>query len=325
MEAGEKDDAAAAPADSHDRPSPLDALVEDLRRLRLEAGDVAYAEIASRIAARREAEGVDPRAARIARSTVFDAFQTGRRRMNPALVKEIVLALGHDEDEAERWRRRYLDVRREPAEAEPAPSHPGAGTAIQGAGLLLGALIACVALNLYLGTLIIRHEIPLYLDMIGTAAASFAFGPWYGVMVALATNTLGALVSTPETIVFAIVNATGAILWGYGIRRYAHSVPRLLLLNVVVALACSLEGAPLNVLMYDGPSDHAGPTMSAIAHAYENIWSATFAVNVSVSIIDKMIAGCLGLVLARLLIRWRLGRGDSAALPVLLRHRTAEE
>lgn len=301
----------------------LDALAQDLRRLRLDAGDLSYAEIAARIAARRMAEGSDEGAARIARSTVFDVFQTGRRRVNPALVREIVLALGYDDGEAERWRMRYLAARRpdqpidRPAPDErprrsPLGAHPGA---------LVAALIGCIGLNVYLGTLIIRHEVPLYLDMIGTAATSFAFGPWWGALVALVTNLLGSLVATPETIVFALVNVTGALIWGVGIRRYAHTIPRFILLTIVVSLACSIIGAPLNVVMYGGPSEHSGLLLASLAHAIGDPWTGTFGVNITVSIIDKTISGTAGLLLAGLFLRW--GLGTERTPPALLRRRRA--
>ncbi len=321
---------AAPPAADAAATARLDALAEDLRRLRLDAGDVSYAEIAARIAARRVSEGRDPGAARIARSTVFDAFQTGRRRINPSLVQEIVLALGFDGDEAERWRMRCIDARRpdrltdapaaaagDAADAADTPARPSRFGAHPGA--LLGALLACVGLNVYLGTLIIRHEVPLYLDMIGTAAASFAFGPWFGGGVALATNLLGALVATPETIVFALVNITGALVWGFGIRRFAHTLPRFVLLTVAVALACSIIGAPLNVLMYGGPSLHSGFLLASLAHAIGDPWAGTFGVNIGVSIVDKTISGAVGLLIAGLFLRG--GLGTERMPPALLRRR----
>lgn len=43
----------------------------------------------------RAAAGTTAAAARIARSTVLDAFRLGRRRINPDLVAEIVVTLGH--------------------------------------------------------------------------------------------------------------------------------------------------------------------------------------------------------------------------------------
>ena len=103
-----------------------------------------------------------------------------------------------------------------------------------------------VGLNLF-GTAVAGElRLPVYLDMIGTATAAFALGPWYGLAVGVSTNLLAALITSPETMLFGLVNAAGAVLWGYGIRRFAHTIPRFVVLNLVVALVCTLIAAPLN-------------------------------------------------------------------------------
>ncbi|MFA5606074.1 MAG: hypothetical protein WDA07_02615 [Leucobacter sp.] len=98
--------------DAATRTGPFDGIARDLQQLRLDAGDVSYAEVAARIASNRAAAGATAAAARIARSTVFDAFRLGRRRINPDLVAEIVIALCEDADAADYWRGRCVDARR---------------------------------------------------------------------------------------------------------------------------------------------------------------------------------------------------------------------
>ena len=66
-------------------------VARSLQDLRSRSG-ATYADIAMRIAALRVAAGVSPSAARVARSTVFDAFKADRARLNPALVAEIQFA-----------------------------------------------------------------------------------------------------------------------------------------------------------------------------------------------------------------------------------------
>src|SRR4051794_25811352 len=63
-----------------------DEIAQDLKQLRFAAGDVSYAEIVRRIAVHRERNGVDAGNSRPARTTVYDAFRTGRTRVNPQLV-----------------------------------------------------------------------------------------------------------------------------------------------------------------------------------------------------------------------------------------------
>ncbi|MAP64720.1 MAG: hypothetical protein CMH34_13490 [Microbacterium sp.] len=404
--------------------APFDAIAADLQRLRIESGDVSYAEIATRIARRREADGASPASARIARSTVYDVFRPGRRRIKADLVGEIVTALGGDEDAAARWRRRCLDARADassvateadprvapaptsdpdaatgtrqgrepdggrstggmagpvgdPVSAEPAshPRDPSSGafpdsgrddglsagardaTAWRSAGddvgtrwrpsvqnrsvavpskgeqpgggpgegpsvatlrtsLMVAIMVGSVFLNLFGTTVHQALSLPLFLDMIGTATTAFVLGPWYGVVVGLATNALGAIVTSPETVVFGLVNATGAVLWGYGMRGFARTIPRFILLNVLVALACTLVAVPLNGFLYDGDgSGHATDAYVATLRAAQGMWLALFSVNFLASLADKMLAGFLALGLARLLTPLKLRDGD--VLPLL--------
>lgn len=91
-------------------PGPFDGVVEDLQRLRQQAGNVSYADIAFRVSHLREERGVSAAAARVARSTVFDAFKSGRRRMNADLIADIALALGEEAEAAEGWRARCEEI-----------------------------------------------------------------------------------------------------------------------------------------------------------------------------------------------------------------------
>ena len=81
----------------------LDDLVEQLRRLKVWAGDPSYETIKDRINAAGSAAG---RSANMvtSRSTVADCFQPGRRRVNTELVLAIVEALHSDLGYVERWR-----------------------------------------------------------------------------------------------------------------------------------------------------------------------------------------------------------------------------
>ena len=335
-------------------PSRFDAIVIDLRRLRIDAGEVSFAEIAARIATQREADGHSPGAARVARSTVYDAFQTGRRRLSPELVREIVRALGGDEAEADAWRQRCLDVRRtgprahaRPGEEHPVPrpsAPPRTPTRTTGptpvpwvgpaeyvasadhahalrAALVLVLLVACVGVNLFGGAVIIRQQIPLYLDMIGTAAAAFVLGPWHGAVVGLSTNVLAALLETPGSMLLALVTVAGARLWGYGIRRFASTIPRFLLLNVVVSLVCAIVAVPINVLLADGVADAGRAAFTGLVPNTGDVWTTLFSLLTPISLVDKLLSGAIGLLLARLVAPLLLRGGDP--VPRLLERRGA--
>lgn len=63
-------------------------------------------------------------------------------------------------------------------------------------------------------------ELPIYLDMVGTAVAAVVLGPWRGAAVGLSTNLLGSLTAGAVSLPFAIVNVVGALIWGYGVHRW---------------------------------------------------------------------------------------------------------
>ncbi len=321
---------------------PLDTIVRELQQLRADAGNVSFGEIATLVAKRREEAGQSPAAARVARSSVHSMFTVGRRRMNPDFLAEIVFVLwerrpGSGSDaahtatsaasQAQAFRARCIEAHRtdlsppsENAIPVPAPvamgSIPRSFTKLPLAGIrpfspliTVLILVSSVGLNHYGGTLNAKFASPLYLDMIGTAIASIALGPWHGALVGLASNTLGALAANPVSIAFALVNIAGALVWGYGVRAWRMRRPlwRFLLLNVLVAIGCTLVAVPINVLLFGGVADgHAAiDAVSLLLQSGEGLWQAVFSVNIVSSLVDKQIAGCLALGAVYLLGRWR--------------------
>ncbi|GAA1888303.1 hypothetical protein GCM10009715_37760 [Paeniglutamicibacter psychrophenolicus] len=301
--------AAEAPAGSYDE------IAQDLQRLRFAAGDVAYAEIVRRIAAHRERNGVDAGSARPARTTVYDAFRTGRTRVNPHLVGEIARVLGASEIEAAQWEERCLLARRNPPPApavmpEPAPSDPlpeVAETAAPANGRKLMLILACIVLNVLGFTLVARLGLPLYFDMVGTAIAAIALGPWAGVAVGLSTNAIGLGITDSSSIAFALVNVVGALVWGYGARRLrlCQTFPRYLLLNVLVALSCSVVATTLLVLLFNGGTGHASEnTTRNLAQMGNPLSVAVLGSNVVHSLADKLLTGFIVLGALGAVRRW---------------------
>lgn len=87
-------------------PAGLDTIAADLRSLRAAAGEPSYAEIGRRVAELRGARGMPRHERRIPRTTVFDCFRDGRRRIDVDAVTEIALALGLPRSELARWAER---------------------------------------------------------------------------------------------------------------------------------------------------------------------------------------------------------------------------
>ncbi len=314
----------------------IDDFVAQLAQLRIRAGSPSYAEIANRIARRREVSGDPAERARVARSTVYDAFRPGRRRLDVRLLTEILWALGLDDASVDLW---VEAAQRAAAHPHPSPVAPRATAPdpVPGAAAASGRetdeggptpasdpvpststqapvppclplqraargvalfLIACVAANLLGRVLVDTLALPLFLDMTGTAIAAIALGPWWGALVGVATNLLGALTSGVVSLPFALVNVTGALVWGYGVHRYrmGRSLPTFFSLNLITALACSLVATPI-ILLYTGVITHSSKdTADHVAQVLHAVVVGTFLGNLFLSTFDKLLAGFIALV-----------------------------
>ncbi|WP_404288607.1 hypothetical protein [Glutamicibacter arilaitensis] len=317
--------------------SALDRIADDLQQLRLDGGGVAYAEIVRRISRYRISQGVAPDASRPARSTVYDAFRRGRTRLNLTLVSEIVRALDGTEEDIENWHLRCLQALREQAAAEllvsidvtensgsaklvvaeqaddPIVSSEGIREATQkvasGARKSLLA-ISCVLVNLLGFWLVANLGIPLYLDMLGTAIAAMMLGPWAGVGVAVATNLLGFGITDSSSFPFALVNVTGALVWGYGVlwvRRKA-SFGRYLALNLLVGFMCTVVATSLLVFIFNGGTGHASESTREQLESFGlPMFVAVFQSNLLYSLADKLLVGFISLAVMAQLSRWLNG------------------
>lgn len=296
--------------ESHDERATVtfDQLAEGLVELRSTAGNPSYAEVVRRVAELRMARGATPAQARPARSTVYALFQPGRRRIDLQLLTEVVRSLGGDEEAVVHWRQRALRAVPAPSVpdavplVEPAPEDAGsAATPVRrSAWLVLVMVLGCIGINVLGRTLVIKLELSLYLDMVGTAIAAIALGPWWGVVVGVTTNFTGLADTGASALPFALVQVAGALIWGYGIRRFGlgRGVLRFFQLNLLVALASTMIAAPTLLVLYGGGVGHGSENIvdTLIAHS-ENLITAVFASNMLTSFLDKLISGFIALAL----------------------------
>lgn len=284
---------------------PWDPLIAHLHELRAAAGTPSYQEIARRVSAQRIADGQDEHAARIAKSSVHDTFRFGRVRINEALVREIVRALDGDPTQVRSWvaacQERPADPPAAVAEPAPLPERPSteplpAGPSARQQVLLI---VACLALNLAGREFVDFFRLPFYLDMVGTAIAAIALGPWRGAAVGGLTNVVGIIGSGWISLPFALVNITGALLWGYGVRRWGmgRSLPRFFALNVATAVACSVVAVPI-IVTFLGEELRVGRDVITEL-ASESIDTFILAIsfsNLLTSTGDKLVSGFVALV-----------------------------
>lgn len=333
-----------------DGTAPHTRVADALQAFRFEAGGPSYAEIASRVSRMRAARSESISAHSVARSTVYDVFRPERKRLDADLVADIILALGGSDLEAATWRRRCADenvanrvVAMPRAAAIPgaptspaAPVAPSAAPAVDSAQrpraaapigarirplIILAALIGLSIVNVAGGQVVLWLELPLFLDMIGTAVAAILLGPWYGVVVAVLTQVLGALAhDTPIGLPYTLVGIAGALLWGYGVRSWGlgRTALRFFALSIMVAIACTTVSAPITVLLYGGFSEHAAADTltERMLLMGDTLGTAVFSANLVTSLLDKLIAGFIALAAGA-----SLARRFSSALPALGRTR----
>lgn len=289
-----------------------------MRSLRAAAGEPSYGELTRRVIEQRVARGIPVWEARVGRTTVYDVFRPGRRVIDPALVGDLVLALGGSAQDAAAWVERCEQARRPPREeivAVPARFENGAGSPAAPAApraarpsfaprarMLL--LVACLALNLAGRVLVLGTHIPLYLDMVGTAVAAIIAGPWAGVLVGVATSVAGAAVDGWISVPFAPVETVGALMWAYGVRKLGlgRSVPRFFLLNVVVGLACTVVAVPIIVWLDHGVTGDGADAMTrSMLLVWHSLLPAVASQNAVTSIADKLISGFTALAVCEAL------------------------
>lgn len=289
------------------RVGPWDHVATQLQEWRRSADEPSYAEIALRISRRRQAEGMDPAAARVGRTTVYDAFRLGRARVNLGLVREIADALGVAREVVDELvRTRHSGVaspapqQQVPAEPDAEPgAEPGAepdrGPRPRSTALLM---LGCVLVNLLGREFVNAIGLPVYLDMVGTAVAAIALGPWRGAAVGLLTNTLGVVSGGSASLAFSLVNVVGALVWGYGIHRYdlGRTLVRFLALTLAVAAACTLVAVPLLLWLYGGSVGHDQDSLTAklfalMHHQVAALWMS----NLMTSVADKLMCAFVAL------------------------------
>jgi energy-coupling factor transport system substrate-specific component len=307
---------------------PYDELVGRLQQLRADAGLPSYGDIATNVSRVRVDRGLTPERARVGRTTVYDAFRMGRQRIDADLVGDIARALGADDRAAEEWATEARNARQPTFEvADPAldpPSTevdaPDADAVLdprpRGPRVVVGVLLAALAVNLAGRGLVAVLDLPVYLDIIGTAFSAIVLGPWWGALVGLATNVAGMTNGGTDSLIFAPVNVLGALVWGYGVRHgWGRSIGRFFTLNLVVAIVSACIAIPVIVLVGDGTGGHGADRITASTmDLVASVWASVTVSSLLTEAVDKLLCGFVSLAVieslpARLLPPgWGIGR-----------------
>ncbi|GAA1919952.1 hypothetical protein GCM10009815_13220 [Nocardioides marmoribigeumensis] len=299
--------------------------MQELQRLRRSAGEPSYAELARSVTELRLARGLDEHSARVARTTVYDAFRVGRSRVNLDLVRDLATVMRAPEGAVEGWleagaveEERSAPPPTEAPEAADPEEAPATLVDVPGPsrGVAVALVVAAVVANVLGRFLVDGLHLPIYLDMVGTAFVAVGFGPWTGAGVGVASNALGVLSSGSASLPFGVVNAAGALVWGYGVRRgMGRTLPRFLSLNLLVAVTCTLLTLPILGVLYSGSTGHGEDTLVANLEAAGQGFAISLAAgNLLASLADKTISGFLALV-ALSCFPWARRRGLDLLAP----------
>jgi energy-coupling factor transport system substrate-specific component len=277
-----------------------DHVAHQLQAWRRASGNPSYNEIAARISANRQLDGMPAAASRIGRTTVYDAFRMGRSRINFDLVREIGQAL-----DVERAAVTTLLEEPSPPPVVVAPLVEPKHQPIRydlRASLVI--MVGCIVLNGIGREIVDLLELPLFLDMVGTALAAVVLGPWRGAAVGALTNMILFVVTGWVSVPFAIVNVAGALIWGYGVRHWGlgRTFPRFFALSVAVAVACSTIAVPIDYFLFDGTAGHQQVHLTSRLLDFTSSFATALTwANVLTSLADKLISGFVALVGATML------------------------
>jgi energy-coupling factor transport system substrate-specific component len=153
---------------------------------------------------------------------------------------------------------------------------------------------------------IAQGALPLHFDMIGVAFTSMLFGPGWGLLVAAitaATHPLTLEIWGPTG--FALI--PGALLWGFGIRRwgFGRTLGRFLLLSFAVGLATSLVVVPILFYYHGGEMMHANNqyALNSLSVLGGHPVISMYIVNLFSNLVDKLATGVIALLLIHSLFR----------------------
>ena len=155
------------------------------------------------------------------------------------------------------------------------------------------------ALNIVGGYINSVLNLPIFLDMIGTAVVAIVLGPWWGALVGAITNIVSSFISGPIGLPFAACNVVGALVWGYAHQwGWMRKQWSFFLVNILCAFFVSLTAVPIYVFIFGGATGHFADLMTAaFVGMGQNLLVSVFSSNILVSLADKIIAGYVALAI----------------------------
>ncbi|MBX3047396.1 MAG: hypothetical protein KF698_10400 [Anaerolineales bacterium] len=111
-----------------------------------------------------------------------------------------------------------------------------------------------IALNLALGTVVLRLGLPLYLDSIGTVLVGALVGPWAGAATGFLSNLVWTLTGLfPQAFAWAGVAAIiGALAGVFARSGWFNSVGKAALAGIITGVLSAILSAPIATYVFGG-------------------------------------------------------------------------
>ncbi len=110
-----------------------------------------------------------------------------------------------------------------------------------------------VAVNIGVGEVVARLQVPLYLDSVGTVLVAALAGPWAGLITGVLANLVWGLLLRPTAAPFAITAAVIGLLSGLLAARGVFSAWwKALLGGLVTGLVAATVSAPIAAYVFGG-------------------------------------------------------------------------
>lgn len=152
-----------------------------------------------------------------------------------------------------------------------------------------------IALNIVLGTMVSRLQIPLlFLDTIGTIFIAVLYGPVAGMSVGALTNILTPILSgNIKDIPFLLVNVAVGLIVGYIAQKKGFSIITAIIVGIILSIVCPLIGSPIAVWIYGGITGSGNDfVFTWLKNSGMDVFSAAFVPRITGNIVDK-IGSCI--------------------------------
>jgi energy-coupling factor transport system substrate-specific component len=164
----------------------------------------------------------------------------------------------------------------------------------------LALIVVGLTLNLGMGFLVSALKLPFYLDTIGTILVTYYGGLDVGIVVAVATMSLGSLYSPtdwayiPTAVTVAVyVRVTKPL--GY----LTKTIPTALL-GIGLGVLCALVSAPITVFAFGGMSTAGADYLTAAFHAMgKTIANSVVLGGLASDPVDKLFTSLIALAIIR--------------------------